>query len=289
VYLPVCAFFDGTVRNALGLTDTRGYWEVVGPHEVAHQWWGHTVGWDSYRDQWMSEGFAELSASIFIQSVYKPDKFQKFWHDELQLLTEPTRTGFRGIDMPITLGYRLATPKTGYDIPRRLIYPKGAFILHMVRMMMFDRQNGDKPFREMMQDFVTTYRNKPATTEDFKAMVEKHITPVMDLDRNHKMDWFFDEYVYGTALPQYRFEHSIQPAGEGQYKLHFKLTQSNVPDNFKMPVPLYIELANGTQVKLGSAPILGNNSMEKDVVLPLKEAPRRALINANYDVLALQN
>ena len=29
-------------------------------HEVAHQWWGHVVGWKSYRDQWMSESFAEL-------------------------------------------------------------------------------------------------------------------------------------------------------------------------------------------------------------------------------------
>jgi hypothetical protein len=285
VYLPVCAFFDSTVRNELGLTDLRGYWQVVGPHEVAHQWWGHTVGWDSYSDQWMSEGFAELSASLFLQQFYK-DKFKQFWHDEVLLLTERNANGFRGIDVPLTLGYRLANTRTGASIPRRLIYPKGGYILHMVRMMMYDRQHGDKPFQTLMQDFVNTYRNKPASTEDFKRMVEKHMTPVMDLDHNKKMDWFFNQYVYGTELPKYTFEHSIAPAGDGQYKLHFKITQSGVSDGFKMLAPVYLELANGTEVKLGAAPIVGNHSMEQDVTLPLKEAPKRATFNANFDVLA---
>jgi hypothetical protein len=33
----------------------------------------------------------------------------------------------------------------------------------------------------------------PARAEDFKAMVEKHMTPEMDLEGNHRMDWFFNE------------------------------------------------------------------------------------------------
>ncbi len=37
------------------------------PHEVAHQWWGHRVGWATYRDQWMSETLAEFSAALFME------------------------------------------------------------------------------------------------------------------------------------------------------------------------------------------------------------------------------
>ncbi len=56
------------------------YWKVVTPHEVAHQWWGQTVGFKSYRDQWMSEGFANASAAIFLQATRpKPDDFLQFW------------------------------------------------------------------------------------------------------------------------------------------------------------------------------------------------------------------
>ena len=52
-----------------------------------------------------------------------------------------------------------------------------------------------------MHDFLATYTGKAATTEDFKRIVEKHVTPDMDLTGNHKMDWFFREWVYGTAIP----------------------------------------------------------------------------------------
>ena len=71
VWLPICSFYDTTVRHQLGLDwGDRGYWKVVTPHEVAHQWWGQLVGFNSYRDQWMSEGFADFSASLFLQSAY---------------------------------------------------------------------------------------------------------------------------------------------------------------------------------------------------------------------------
>ena len=66
VYLPICGFWDATVQHQLGLEPTNSYWRVVTPHEVAHQWWGQLVGFNSYRDQWMSEGFAQFSAGIFL-------------------------------------------------------------------------------------------------------------------------------------------------------------------------------------------------------------------------------
>ena len=72
VWIPMCYFFDTTVRHQLGMDfGDRGYWKVVTPHEVAHQWWGHTVGFNSYRDQWMSEGFADMSASIYLAAIEK--------------------------------------------------------------------------------------------------------------------------------------------------------------------------------------------------------------------------
>ena len=62
----------------------------------------------------------------------------------------------------------------------------------------------------MMQDFVKTYGGRSATTEEFKAMVEKHMTRDMDLEGNQKMDWFFNEYVYGTQLPAYKLDYSFE-------------------------------------------------------------------------------
>ena len=285
VYMPICSFFDSMVRHQLRLDDTRGYWKTVAPHEVAHQWWGHAVGFNSYRDQWMSEGFSEFSASLFVQMIMKnQDEFLKLWRDQLELMTERNKEGVRAVDIgPLTAGYRLNSSRAGWDVARRLIYPKGAFVLHMIRMMMYDNATGDANFKAMMHDFVQTYYNKAASTEDFKAMVEKHMTPGMNLTGDGKMDWFFNEYVYGTELPDYKLEQSVSPGENGAFKMRIKLTQSNVDDSFRMMVPLYVELADGKIVRLGAAKMQGNKTIEQ--IIPFPQAPKRAMINYFYDVL----
>jgi aminopeptidase N len=247
------------------------------------------VGFNSYRDQWMSEGFADMSASLYLEFFYEkdPQKYSTFWKDELKLLTDRNKEGYRAIDAgPLTMGYRLSNSREGFDITRRLIYPKGAYILHMIRMMMYDRHSGDDLFKETMRDFVKTYRGKPATTEDFKAILEKHMTPEMDLDGDHKMDWFFNEYVYGTQLPAYKLESSFDTASDGTLALSIKVTQSNVDSNFKMLVPVYVELEDGRIVLLGRVRLIGTTPYEQKVALGTpKVKPRRAILNYYDDVL----
>ena len=34
-------------------------------HEIAHQWWGHAVGWKNYHEQWLSEGLAQYFAVLY--------------------------------------------------------------------------------------------------------------------------------------------------------------------------------------------------------------------------------
>jgi hypothetical protein len=101
VWIPICYYFDGTVRHQLGLDwGDRGYWKVVTPHEVAHQWWGNTVTFNSSRDYWMTEGFADMSASLFLLFTEKDQKkFMRFWNDERDILLEKDAQGYRAIDV----------------------------------------------------------------------------------------------------------------------------------------------------------------------------------------------
>jgi hypothetical protein len=286
VYMPFTAFMDSTQRYmATGSVQFAGddFFRYVGPHEIAHQWWGHTVGWKSYRDQWMSEGFAEFSASLFAQMTRGTDKFVEFWNDQRDLIitARPATRDRKPYTVgPVTQGYRLNSGKTG-GVARFSIYPKGAFILHMLREMMFDsRQGGDKRFMEMMQDFIKSNYNKDVSTEDFKAAVERHMTKDMDMDGNGRMDWFFDEWVYGTEIPTYKFEYQINGNS-----FTGRITQSGVSDKFSMRVPVYLDFGKGW-VRLGSANITGNKTVELPNI-PLPQAPKRAALAALDDVLAL--
>ena len=293
VFLPISYFLDSTQRHVMGFGNERGFFKVLGPHEIAHQWWGHMVGFNSYRDQWMSEGFAEMSASIFLQAVYFQhglDDFHEFWAHQKKLLTDVNPEGKRAIDVgPVTLGYRLATAKTGFDVPRDLIYPKGAYILHMLRFMLQDGSNNkdiDERFKIMMHDFTTSYANRVATTEDFKAVLERHMTRDMDLEGNHKMDWFFNEYVYGTEYPSYKFEHSFTTDTDGTVILNLKLTQSHVSDRFVMLVPVYVELTDGRTGRVTRVAIRGNTTYETRARLAgIKQKPQKAMIAHMDEVL----
>ena len=285
VFMPYTAFLDTTQRTQMmgirGGTDT--FWRYVAPHEVAHQWWGHMIGWDSYHDQWMSEGFAEFSASLYVQAIRGNEKFIEFWDNQRRLITESspeTRDRKPYTVGPVTQGYRLNSGKTG-NVARRMIYPKGAYILHMLRMMMYDRGKQDAAFQAMMKDFVQTHFNQDVSTEDFKKIVEKHITKDMNLTQNGKMDWFFDAWVYGTEIPSYQYTYQVGADGS----LSGKITQSGVSEKFAMLVPLYVDYGKGW-VKLGSATLVGNRTIE----LPKINLPpglKRASICAFQDVLAV--
>jgi len=287
VFMPYTAFIDTTQRTQLlGVRGgTNNFWRYVGPHEIAHQWWGHIIGWNSYRDQWMSEGFAEFSASLYVLFVRKDlDKFIDFWEEQRKRIVEssPQTKDRKPYTVgPVTQGYRLNSGKTG-AVAQNLIYPKGAYILHMLRMMMYDQQDGgDARFRTMMKDFVETHFNKNVSTEDFKQGVEKHMIREMDLDKNGRMDWFFNEWVYGTEVPSYRFEYKIG----ADATLSGRITQSGVSDNFIMTVPVYLDFGKGW-TKLGRATLRGNNSVDlTNVKLPM--VPKRATLCAFNDVLAV--
>jgi hypothetical protein len=108
----------------------------------------------------------------------------------------------------------------------------------------------------------------------------------MDLDGNHRMDWFFNEWVYGTDVPAYQLEYSIAPSGDGKAVVNAKITQSNVSKDFVMLVPIYADFGKGW-VRLGSATINGDSS-ENLENLKLPQVPRKLAVGAMHDVLATE-
>ncbi len=224
--------------------------EAFKGHEVSHQWWGHIVGWETYHDQWLSEGFAEYSGALYAQMVLA-DKKKKLlmkmvedWKDDILnrgsrafvrygLPKLPKRFTMGSESGPIWLGTRLSSSKSPIDY-NILVYEKGAYVIHMLRMMMRDlKKENDDRFFAMIKDYVRTYTWKNATTEGFRQIVEKHM--------GQDMKWFFDQWVYGTAIPTYRFKWHTEQGKDGKLLLIMEVQQSGVPEGFKMPVPVLIE------------------------------------------------
>ena len=288
VYLPISAYTDSTQRWMMfGNIDTNftGFVREVTPHEVAHQWWGHAVGWASYHDQWLSEGFAEFSAGLFLQQAVGGDwrkDYIDFWDRLQKRILEKNAFGIAPNDAgPLWMGLRLISPHTA-SAYQNVTYPKGAYVLQMLRSLMYNSEERDKDFIAMMHDFVTTHRDQAASTESFKAIAEKHMTKAMDLEHNGRLDWFFNEWVYGTQIPRYKFEYQLTPGDGSKVNLHMTVTQSDVDERFAMLVPVFADFGKG-MARLGQVPVIGNSSRTVDVSLPSQ--PKKVALNAYKDIL----
>jgi aminopeptidase N len=288
VYLPISAYIDSTQRWMLfGQINSRfdAFIQEVTPHEVAHQWWGHAVGWASYHDQWLSEGFAEFSAGLFLQQAMGP-KWEKdyiqFWDRLKRRILEKNQFGVAPNDAgPLWLGLRLISPRTA-SAYQNVTYPKGAYVLSMLRSLMYTNKDHDKAFIENMHDFVETHRETPASTESFKAIAERHMSHAIDLENNGRLDWFFREWVYGTDVPRYRLDYQLTPAADGKTKLHLSITQSDVGNNFVMLVPLFADFGKGL-VRLGQLPVAGNTTKSYD--FDLAAEPKKIALNSFKEIL----
>lgn len=251
----------------LGMS-TTGADESFRAHEMAHQWWGIGVEPASYRDVWLSEGFAEFAGLWYMQTILKDnDKYFKQLREARQQIRRQRERA-----VPIGLGWRATESRSGaYDL---VVYQKGAWVLHMLRNMMLNlRTMGEDPFKAMMQDFYQSYRGKHASTEDFQRVVERHV--------RQPMDWFFRQWVYGTAIPAYTFSWNAEPLPDGKYTLRVRIRQEDVADDFAMPVPLLIQFASGQAlVRIVARGPLTDHS------LTLPEKPTRVELNPLESVLA---
>jgi hypothetical protein len=292
LYLPISAYIDSTQRWMLfGRIDTKfnGFVQEVTPHEVAHQWFGHGVVWASYHDVWLSEGFAEFAAGLFLQQAVGP-KWQKdyidFWERHRVRILEKNNFGVAPNDAgPLWMGMRLISPRSEQAY-QGVIYSKGAYVLSMLRSVMYDDHGAaghhEQAFMDMMHDFMETHRDTPASTESFKAIAEKHMTKQMDLQQNGRLDWFFSEWVYGTEVPRYDFKYDVSAGDGGKTKIRAVITQSEVDDHFAMFVPVFADFGSG-MLRLGQVGIVGNSTQTVDFVLDSK--PKKVALNAYKEIL----
>ncbi|MBA3554578.1 MAG: hypothetical protein H0W29_07470 [Gemmatimonadales bacterium] len=254
-------------------TSEDGADEVFRAHEVAHQWWGIGVDFTSYHDQWLSEGFSTFSGLWYLQAARKDNDMYfdmlRQWRSSILL-----REGDPG---PISLGYRVFAAKDDdQNDYQTVIYKKGAWVVHMLRVLMLDLKTmREDRFTGMMRDFYRRYEGRRASTDDFRRVVERHTKA--------DMAWFFDQWVHSTAIPTYRVAHRIEPTADGQFKVRLQVRQENVPADFQAYVPVTVDLG-----KAGTARVrVKVKGPRTDLELPLMPAqPKGVEFNDLEGVLA---
>jgi len=281
--------FEGFIHMAESTMhfESKGRTEAFRAHEVAHQWWGHVVAWKSYRDQWLSEAFAEFSAMLFMQATMEDgqqmyDEMVTAYSGGLTGLSKPTHFGTGVVERnakerdrigPIGVGWRASTASSGNGYSA-MTYQKGALVLHMLRTLLRNVTKSDKVFFDVLKRLLDEHQGGAVSTQDFIDTLTA-VAP-------GNWQWFFDEWINDTDIPTY-FWHAETASDHGKTVLRLNVRQENVTPGFRMPVPVKLEFG---KKKSGQVVVLIDEPQEH-FSIPIPAAPKKVVFNPDHAVLAV--
>ena len=232
--------------------------QMIPAHEAAHQWWGDLVTWNSYRDQWFSEGLANYCALMMVQEK-NPAGFrqvmEKYRHD----LVEKNKDGMSPMDAgPVTLGTRLFSSRSpeGYEA---ISYGRGTWLFHMLRTMLKDAAtqgggqggNAEEPFVRSLRKVRQRYEGKSISTRELLDVFAEDLPPALRYEGKNSLDWFLEGWINGTSLPKLELKGvKFTPKGSGSI-VTGTILQKEAPADLVTSVPVYAVSSGRQPVLLG--------------------------------------
>ncbi|MEA3287843.1 MAG: M1 family aminopeptidase [Candidatus Marinimicrobia bacterium] len=189
-------------------------------HELAHQWWGDLVTCSNFHHIWINEGFATYSEALYWGAKNGEDAYHAHMASK--------DNNYQGSI------YRSDTTNV-WSIFNYIVYGKGAWTLHMLRHVI-----GDENFFETLAQYRDTYQFSHASTENFQEVAE--------IVWGQDLEWFFDQWIYGTGKPWYDWWWSASPVdefGSSEITVHIDQVQGSFQPTFKMPIDLHFSGFNG--------------------------------------------
>jgi aminopeptidase N len=194
-------------------------------HELGHQWFGDNVTCGSWQDIWINEGFARYSEYLMIErliSKAEADAWMGMVYDHALQRTSGS------VYVPLA-----SAQDENRIFDGALTYNKGGALVHMIRYII----NDDNTFFAALTQFQQQYKNKVATGEDMKGVLES----VTGKD----FDQFFDEWYYGQGFPEVRVRWNYD-----NDTLYIKQTQETSHpsvDFFHFPVDYVVQFEDNTE------------------------------------------
>src|SRR5579862_3199841 len=257
VFLSSYAFLNQQQREELHYPPSQILLQKMIPaHETAHQWWGDLITWDSYRDQWFSEGLANYSSLMMLQES-NPTGFRLIMDKYRQDLVEKNKDGMSPSDAgPVTLGPRLLSSKfpEGYEA---ISYGRGTWLFYMLRTMLDDAEERsnhkgqDEPFVRALRRLRQRYQGQSINTKELLDGFAEDLPASLRYEGKNSLEWFLNSWVNGTSLPMLELKSAKFSAKGSNVMVSGTILQKNSPEDLVTSVPVYAVISGKPLQLLG--------------------------------------
>lgn len=227
-------------------------------HEIAHNWWGNAV-YPEYESGNWSEGLTTYMADhLYEEMEGRGAQYRN------QLLRDYTNYVEPAKDYPVTKFKSRVGPAD-----RAIGYGKGAYVFHMLRVML-----GDEVFYRGLKEVVDRRSFKTTSWRDFRDAFEK----VSGRD----LKWFFRQWVEGDGAPVIRLGDVQLKGHEKGYTIRAGILQKGRP--YEIYLPVLVETEEGP---LLTYHWIKRQSNTLEIEVPAR--PKSIAIDPNYDVFRRLN
>ena len=214
------------------------YYDYILVHELSHMWWGDWVTCRTWEDIWLNEGFATYSEALWFEdqggfSDYKDYMAYLDWY-----------------------GYFNGPIYDPWETFGRTVYKKGAWVLHMLRHVLGERQD----LLDVLALYGSEHAYGTAITSEFQAAAETVY--------GASLDWFFQEWVYGMNRPRYEYAWVTSNAGDHwDLMVHVDQVQTDC-GLYTMPIDIVVETPQGSTTF-----VVWNDALSQDFFLEVAGQP----------------
>lgn len=216
-----CGFGGGMEHSTMSFMGS--FSKMLMSHELAHQWFGDKITCGSWQDIWLNEGFATYLEGLTCEQVLGDQTWMNWKTGKINNVTSS----------PAGSTYVTDTVNVSSIFNGRLVYNKGALILHMLRWKLGD---------QLFFDGLYNYINEPTLAYNFAK--SNDFISVMETTANMDLTDFFNDWLYGQGHPIYNLVWTKDATCNKVYVSLYQNHSANLGTFFESKVPL--RFSNGT-------------------------------------------
>jgi aminopeptidase N len=223
----------GIGGSVIALSRGTGAVENLLVHELAHHWWGNSVGITDFESVWLKEGFSTWSEALWWEENGGLAAYLEYMED---------------LDRPFGRAEFQGTVHAPSEAFGSTVYYKGAWVMHMLRFVLSGPAPSGEPdaIFDLLRAWASERAGGTASTAEFVEFASRESLDG-SVGPGPLSEWFFPQWLEREGRPRYAIDSASHREESGfGWTTHVRVEQRQAGEPYAMPVHVRLHGENGS-------------------------------------------